>query len=151
MRDQQIGLGNNKQGDFVLLNQKALCKLWRRNLLNLLLQLRGSIFNFARAFRTSIGCGFQLALSEVWWLRGKLLESPVPKMKQLQNVTHWDRWDEGRRSFHEWSQWKGEERGSLLGAERYYVGVSLKGFGGGIQSTGVDSDMGHISSVWFIV
>ena len=33
----------------------------------------------------------------------------------------------GRRSFHEWRQWEGEERGS---SEHYYVGVSLKGFGG---------------------
>lgn len=108
MRDQQIGLGNNKRGDFGLLNQRALCKLWRRNLLNLLQQLRGSIFNFARALRTSIGCGFQLALRAVWWLRGKLLESPIPKMKQLHSVTQWERWGV-RRSFHEWSQWEGEE------------------------------------------
>ncbi len=133
MWDQQIGLGNNKQEDFGLLNQRALCKLWRRNLLNLLQQLRGSIFNFARALRTSIGCGFQLALRAVWWLRGKLLESLVSKMKQLRSVTQREQWGAGRRSFHEWSQWEGEESEGWLGAESYYVGVSLKGFGGGTK------------------
>lgn len=146
MRDQQIGLGNNKRGDFGLLNQRALCKLWRRNLLNLLQQLRGSIFNFARALRTSIGCGFQLAWRGVWWLQSKLLESPVLKMKQLHSVTHQGK---GRRSFHEWSQWEGEERGIWLGAEHYFVGVPLEEFRGHTKYGCVD--MGRISSVWFIV
>lgn len=99
MRDQQTGLGNNKQkGDFGLFKPDGnILTLEGGNLLNLLQQLRGLLYLTLS--------GNKVLVSTWRWEQSGGCEAnfcspPFPKMKQLQS----DRESgaaRGRRSFHE--------------------------------------------------
>lgn len=128
MRDQQIGLGGGKRArwlcPFKLESNKLTLK---EEFIKALTTTEGLLY---LTLPELIGPVLAVASS---WLREQSggceanLCSPRSLKWNSCRVTCWEQQGEGRRSFHEWSQWEWEERGSRLEVKHYYsVGVIKK-------------------------